>query len=46
LNIKRAADQRIDFSEQFLLKCTPEGGCDGGYIENALKVMVNYGAPA
>lgn len=45
LNIKKAADQKIDLAEQFFLRCTPEGDCDGGYIENALKVLISAGAP-
>lgn len=43
--MKGAASSSIDLSEQYLLKCTPGGGCDGGYIEDALSMVYKNGAP-
>ena len=39
------ANQGVDLSEQYMLKCTPEGDCEGGYLENGLKQVATYGVP-
>ena len=34
----------MDLSEQYLVSCTPGSDCeDGGYIDDALRVVVNQG---
>lgn len=43
--MKGLASQSIDLSEQYMLKCTPDGDCDGGYLENGLKQISTFGAP-
>lgn len=30
--LKNLSDINIDLSEQYLLSCTPECTCDGGYL--------------
>jgi C1A family cysteine protease len=30
--------QNVDLSEQYLLTCTPNSDCDGGYIKEAIKI--------
>lgn len=45
LILKQLATSSVDLSEQYLLKCTPGGDCEGGYLEYALKQIAAYGAP-
>jgi C1A family cysteine protease len=35
----------IDLSEQFLLHCTPDSDCEGGFMEEVMKVVVDRGLP-
>ena len=37
LIIKGTHDTDLDLSEQYLLECTPECDCNGGYMENVMK---------
>lgn len=45
LIMKGLATRSIDLSEQFLLSCTPDSDCEGGYIEYALRVAAQKGIP-
>lgn len=45
LILKGEASKSIDLSEQYLLRCTPDSDCGGGYIENAVDVVLQNGAP-
>jgi len=36
--MKRRVVKSIDLSEQYLLRCAPNSDCEGGKIEDALKV--------
>ena len=35
----------VDLAEQYLLKCTPESTCDGGYLENSIDKALQRGLP-
>jgi len=43
--MKGLATRSIDLSEQYLLRCTADSDCEGGYIEYALKVAAQRGIP-
>ena len=45
LILKGEASKNIDLSEQYLLRCTPDSDCGGGFIENAVDTILKYGSP-
>ena len=46
LILRGEASKSIDLSEQFLLRCTKDSDCQGGYIENAMDRIIASGAPS
>ena len=45
LIIAGTQDIDIDFSEQYLLECTSESDCNGGYMENVMEEITTQGLP-